>query len=89
MIPATSLVMVTSRAPNDELELELSADPRVLADSTITSVCAIGDCLCPSTIAAAVYEGHRVAREMDLPPQDPDMPFKREQILLEPWQPEK
>ncbi|MCP4472262.1 MAG: NADH:flavin oxidoreductase [Gammaproteobacteria bacterium] len=81
--PAASVVMVTSRTPNDELHLALTADPGLLADSAITSVSAIGDCLCPSTIAAAVHEGHRVAREMDSPPQDPDMPFKREQVLLE------
>ena len=83
MMPAASVVMVTSRAANDELHLALTTDPALLANSGITSVSAIGDCLCPSTIAAAVYEGHRVAREMDSPPHDPDMPFKREQVLLE------
>ncbi|MCP4332284.1 MAG: NADH:flavin oxidoreductase [Gammaproteobacteria bacterium] len=83
MLPAASVVMVTSRTPNDELHLALTTDPALLDDSGITSVSVIGDCLCPSTIAAAVHEGHRVAREMDSPPQDPDMPFKREQILLE------
>jgi len=83
MMPAASVVMVTSRAPNDELQLALTTDPTLLDDSAVSSVSAIGDCLCPSTIAAAVHEGHRVAREMDSPPQDPDMPFKREQVLLE------
>jgi len=83
MVPAANVVMVTSRTPNDELHLALTSDPALLDDSGITSVNAIGDCLCPSTIAAAVHEGHRVAREMDSPPQDPDMPFKREQVLLE------
>jgi len=82
-MPAASVIMVTSRASNDELHLELTADDEVLANAGITSVSAIGDCFCPSTIAAAVHDGHRVAREMDAPPQDPDMPFKREQILLE------
>ena len=83
MLPAASVVMVTSRTPNDELHLALTADPTLLDDSGVSSISAIGDCLCPSTIAAAVHEGHRVAREMDSPPQDPDMPFKREQVLLE------
>ncbi|MCP4766502.1 MAG: NADH:flavin oxidoreductase [Gammaproteobacteria bacterium] len=83
MMPAASVVMVTSRTANDELHLALTTDPMLLENSGISSISAIGDCLCPSTIAAAVYEGHRIAREMDAPPQDPDMPFKREQILLE------
>ncbi|MCP4391521.1 MAG: FAD-dependent oxidoreductase [Gammaproteobacteria bacterium] len=82
-LPAASLVLVTSRLPNDELYLELSADPQRLADAGIESVSAIGDCLCPSTIAAAVHEGHRVAREMDAPPENPDLPFRREIISLE------
>jgi dimethylamine/trimethylamine dehydrogenase len=82
-LPAATVLLVTSRLPNDELHLALTADPDRLTDAGIASVTAIGDCLCPSTIAAAVYEGHRVAREMDAPPENPDMPFRREIILLE------
>ncbi len=82
-LSAASLVLVTSRLPNDELYLALNSDPDRLADAGIKSVSAIGDCLCPSTIAAAVYEGHRVAREMDAPPANPDMPFRREIISLD------
>ena len=41
----------------------------------------IGDCLAPSTIAAAVYAGHRAAREMDAGPTG-DIPFLREVIQL-------
>ncbi len=82
-LSAASLVLVTSRLPNDELYLALNSDPDRLADAGIKSVSAIGDCLCPSTIAAAVYEGHRVAREMDAPPANPDIPFRREIISLD------
>jgi len=83
VVAASSVVMVTSRQPNNDLQLSLNEDSSRLSDSGITSVTAIGDCLSPSTIASAVYEGHRVAREMDAPPEDPDMPFRREKILLE------
>ncbi|MCH7882474.1 MAG: FAD-dependent oxidoreductase, partial [Proteobacteria bacterium] len=83
VVAASSVVLVTSRRPNNELHLSLTEDPNRLADSGIASVIAIGDCLCPSTIASAVYEGHRVAREMDAPPENPDMPFRREKILFE------
>jgi dimethylamine/trimethylamine dehydrogenase len=77
------VVLVTSRAPDNALHLELTADPDLLTGSGIESVTAIGACFCPSTIAAAVHDGHRVAREMDAPPENADMPFRREIILLE------
>jgi dimethylamine/trimethylamine dehydrogenase len=83
VLAASAVVLVTSRLPNNELHLELTADPDLLANSGIESVTSIGDCFCPSTIAAAVYDGHRVAREQDAPPENPDMPFRREIILLE------
>ena len=81
-IAAASVVMVTSRLPNNGLYLDLTGDPKALAEAGIASVQAIGDCDVPSTIAAAVYDGHRAAREMDAPPADPDLPFRREHIAL-------
>jgi dimethylamine/trimethylamine dehydrogenase len=42
----------------------------------------IGDCLAPSTIAAAVYAGHRYGREIDAPPGDA-VAFKREFPIIE------
>ncbi len=83
VVPAASLVMVTSRQPDNELHRSLTEDSGGLAASAIISVSAIGDCNNPSTIAAAVHDGHRVAREMDAAPTDGDMPFRRERILLE------
>lgn len=55
-IPATSIVMATSRVPQDELY-------HALADRI--AIQRIGDCHAPGTIATAVYSGHRYAREMD------------------------
>ncbi len=63
------MVLVTSRTPDDKLYLGLTEDPDGLENSGIKSVTVIGDCLCPSTIASAVYEGHRVAQEFDAPPR--------------------
>jgi dimethylamine/trimethylamine dehydrogenase len=82
-VPAASVVMVTSRRPNNELYLALTEHQDKLAEAGIGSVRAIGDCDAPSTIAAAVYDGHRAARELDAPPNDPDMPFRREQVALD------
>jgi dimethylamine/trimethylamine dehydrogenase len=82
-VPAAALVMVTSRQSNNQLYLDLIEDPAALRAAGIDSVQAIGDCDVPATIAVAVYDGHRVARELDAPPpDDPDMPFRREHIAL-------
>ena len=53
-IPCATLVLVTGRIAADELFAELSGHPAVTR---------IGDCLAPSSIADAVYSGHRFARE--------------------------
>ena len=81
-LPAGSVVMVTSRLPNNQVYLALMADPEKLDLAGITSVSSIGDCNNPSTIATAIYDGHRAARELDAVPTDPDMPFRRERITL-------
>ena len=76
-IPAASMVTVTSRLPNDGLALALAAAPEAVAAAGIVSVSSIGDCLAPNTIAAAVYAGHRYAREFDWPESDA-VAFNRE-----------
>jgi dimethylamine/trimethylamine dehydrogenase len=76
-VPAESIVTVTSRVANDELAVALAAAPDALEAAGIVSVASIGDCLAPSTIAAAVYAGHRYAREFDWPQSDA-VGFERE-----------
>jgi len=76
-LPAASVVTVTSRLPNDELALALDGMTDALTQAGIISVNSIGDCLAPSTIAAAVYAGHRYAREFDWPQSD-EAGFRRE-----------
>lgn len=67
LIPAASLLLVTSREPEQGLyqALDALAEQRVAAG--IQSVALLGDCLAPGTIAGAVYSGHRLAREFDAP----------------------
>jgi dimethylamine/trimethylamine dehydrogenase len=69
-IPCRSFVPVTSRAPRTALFDAIVAMQSRWADHGIRSVSRIGDCVAPSTIAAAVYEGHRWARELDVPAAD-------------------
>ena len=75
-------MLVTARDPRDALVRELRADPAALAAAGIRSVAAIGDCLAPGLLAAAVYGGHKYARELDaaIPVDEP--PFRREVVGL-------
>jgi dimethylamine/trimethylamine dehydrogenase len=83
-IPCESVVLVTARLPNESLHRDLTAKRETWNDSGILSVKAIGDALAPATIAAAVYAGHRYARELDGPDPGDDPPFKRELTELMP-----
>jgi dimethylamine/trimethylamine dehydrogenase len=75
---ADALVLVTARLPEDGLKQALDARRAEWADAGLVRVDAIGDALAPATIAAAVYAGHRYAREFDTI-VDPDLPpFRRE-----------
>ena len=76
-IQAAAVVTATSRLPNDEVALSLDAMPDAVSAARIVSIASIGDCHAPSTIAAAVYAGHRYAREFDRPPGD-EVAFQRE-----------
>jgi len=79
--PASSIVTVTARNPYDKLYRQLVSDQDALADSNISRVERIGDCRAPGIIAAAVYAGHRVAREMDTPDSG-DVSFRRERVTV-------
>jgi len=76
-LTAACVVSVTSRLPDTALSDALEPRAAELAAAGIVSVTSIGDCLAPSTIAAAVYAGHRHAREFDWPESDA-VGFRRE-----------
>jgi dimethylamine/trimethylamine dehydrogenase len=69
-LPAASMVSITARLPNDDLARALEDAQAAVAAAGILSVTSIGDCFAPGTIAAAVYAGHRYAREFDWPESD-------------------
>jgi dimethylamine/trimethylamine dehydrogenase len=75
-LEAASIVMVTSRVPEDALFHALMAQEARFADAGLKGVRRIGDCYGPSIIAAAVYEGHRYARELGSEPAA--IPYRRE-----------
>lgn len=75
-----AVVMVTARRPCESLYWALHAQQSQWATAGVQSVSRIGDCLAPGTIAAAVYEGHRFAREFDGAVEVDAVPFKREYV---------
>jgi dimethylamine/trimethylamine dehydrogenase len=77
-LACASVVTVTARLPEEALYRALLEQPEALEQAGITSVTSIGDARAPSTIAAAVYAGHRAARELDAPDRGDTVPFDRE-----------
>jgi dimethylamine/trimethylamine dehydrogenase len=64
---ADSLVVVTARRANDDLYRALLESTACGTGGAPRTVRRIGDCDAPGIIAAAVYAGHRYARELDAP----------------------
>jgi dimethylamine/trimethylamine dehydrogenase len=81
---ADALVLVTSRLPEDALADDLRGRAGDWDAAGLSSVRAVGDALCPGTIAAAVWDGRRYAEQLG-EPFDPDgVPFLREIAGLSP-----
>ena len=76
-IKADALIMVTARSPRDELYQSLKQCMEGEAQTPCRSLRRIGDCDAPAIIAAAIYAGHRYARELDTEP-DSDVSVKLE-----------
>ena len=77
-IAADAAVFVTARLPEDAVYRGLIDRRADWADAGLKTVRAVGDCLAPGTIAAAVWEGRRYAEELDEPPPGDTVPFRRE-----------
>jgi len=75
-IACGTLVNVTMRRPVDGL-FHVTEALIGAGASGPKSLTRAGDCLAPGTIAAAVYSGHRYARELGQPPMT-GVPFRRE-----------
>lgn len=71
-ISAQGTVLVTQQRSDDALYRELLADPSVLEAAGIAGVYAIGDAVAPRMPSEAVFDGHRLARQIDDP--DPTAP---------------
>ena len=64
--PAAGVISITARLPSDGLYHEL-LQRRAQTGHASGTLTRIGDCYAPATIQAAVYAGHRFARELEEP----------------------
>ena len=76
-IDCGTALLVTMRSPQDALFHQLEALRGDRPEAMPKTLLRIGDCLAPGTIAAAVYGGHRYARELGAPVPE-GVPFRRE-----------
>jgi len=77
VISCGTAILVTMRESKETLFHGLSATIGTGVATAPKTVTRIGDCFAPGTIAAAVYSGHRYARELG-EPKTAGVPFRRE-----------
>jgi len=78
----TGVVLVTQQRSDDELYQALLADANGLESAGIEAVYAIGDAIAPRPISESVFDGHRLAREIDSDDLMRPLPYIRERIAL-------
>ncbi|TDP62099.1 FAD-dependent oxidoreductase [Roseateles toxinivorans] len=83
-VDCASLLLVTMRDPEDALHCALQARQAEWAGAGIHEVRNIGDSFAPGTVAAAVWQGHRAARELEETIEPDAVPFRREFIQINP-----
>jgi dimethylamine/trimethylamine dehydrogenase len=80
-IDVDAVVLCTHRLSNEELYLELKSDEQALAAEGVEALYRIGDCVAPQLIADCIFDGHRLAREIDAADPATPLPFLRERPL--------
>jgi len=78
IIETDYLVPISARVANDELWRGLNAQREKFTDRGGLSLQRAGDCRAPGIIAAAVYAGHKAARELG----QTDVQFKRDRVVV-------
>jgi len=73
-----AVVLVTQQVSTDGLYHELTADSAALDNAGIGAVYRIGDALAPRMISEAIFDGHRLGREIDRPDPAEPAPYLRE-----------
>ena len=78
-----AVVLVTQRVSDSALYDDVATQPRETLDAAgIEAVYRVGDCVAPRLMSDAIWDGHRLAREIDAPHPGRPLPFKRERPLV-------
>jgi dimethylamine/trimethylamine dehydrogenase len=80
-VETDTVVLVTQRLSNEALYLELAEDPDARAACGIEAVYRTGDCVAPRWLVDTVFDGHRLAREIDSADPGVHLPTLRERVI--------
>jgi dimethylamine/trimethylamine dehydrogenase len=81
VIEVDTVVLATQRLSNDALYHELKSDKAALEREGIEAIYLLGDAAAPRMLVDAIFDGHRLAREIDSPNPAMPLPFIRERRL--------
>jgi dimethylamine/trimethylamine dehydrogenase len=76
------VVLVTQQTSQDALYTELAGHEPALAAAGISRLYRIGDAAAPRMISEAIFDGHRLAREIDQDDPAQPAPYRRERADL-------
>lgn len=76
-----AVVLVSQRVSRERLYLELQAGETALRAEGIEGVYRVGDCVAPRLLGDVIFDGHRLAREIDSPDPSLPLPYRRERAL--------
>jgi len=75
-----AIVLVTQQQPQDALYTTLASDQPKLAAAGISGLYRIGDAIAPRMISEAIFDGHRLAREIEQGDPAQPSPYQRERV---------
>jgi dimethylamine/trimethylamine dehydrogenase len=82
-LPTEGVVLVTQQASDDGLYRELTAQPDRLRASGVDKVYRIGSAVAPRPISETIFDGHRLAREIDRADPAQPSPYRRERARID------
>ncbi len=78
-VPANAVVLVTQRLSCAELYNDLTGQN--LEGTGVEGIYRIGDCVAPRLLADAIFDGHRLGREIDSFDPGTPLPHSRERLV--------
>lgn len=82
VLESDAVVFVTQRSSDDALFRELASDRPRLGEEGIVGLFRIGDCVAPRIPADAIFDGHRLGREIDSEDPSVPLPYLRERMTV-------